>query len=221
MKGKLIAIEGTDASGKATQARLLLRHFRKNRKKAALISFPRYSTFFGSLIGKYLRGEFGAKEKFPPKAAAILYALDKYSAADEIEKKLLQGFAVILDRYTASNIAHQGAKFINPQKRAIFIKWVSELESALPAPNITFFLDVPVSVSQKLMRGKDRKKKYRGKKSRDIHEADLKYLERTRKIYLQLSKQKKWARISCISAGKLRKKEEIHKEIVKNLQRIK
>ena len=148
----------------------------------------------------------------------MLYALDKYSASDEIRQKLSRGFTVILDRYTASNIAHQGAKFTNTKKRNHFIKWVSDLESALPKPAVIFFLDVPVSVSQKLMKGEDRKKKYRKGKTKDIHESDLKYLERTRKIYLQLSKQKKWKKINCVFQGKLKQKNEIYQEILKTLK---
>ncbi len=218
MKGKLIVIEGTDASGKATQTKLLLNHFKKKRKKVILMSFPRYNTFFGKLIGKYLAGEFGSKEKFSSESAAMLYALDKYSASDEIEKKLSQGFIVILDRYTASNIAHQGAKFTNTKKRNQFINWVSNLESALPKPSFTFFLDVPVPVSQKLMTGGDRKKKYRKGKTKDIHESDLKYLERTRKIYLKLAKQKTWKKINCVSDSKLKPKQEILQEILKTLK---
>ncbi|MFH1240633.1 MAG: dTMP kinase [Candidatus Diapherotrites archaeon] len=218
MKGQLIVIEGTDASGKATQTKLLLNHLRKKRKKAVLMSFPRYNTFFGKIIGKYLSGEFGSKEKFSSESAVMLYALDKYSASDEIEKKLSQGFTVILDRYTASNIAHQGAKFTNTAKRNQFIKWVKNLESTLPKPTFTFFLDVPVPISQKLMKGTDRTKKYRKGKTKDIHESDLKYLERTRKIYLQLAKQKNWKKINCVSNSKLKSKEEIHQEILKTLK---
>lgn len=218
MKGKLIVIEGTDASGKATQTKLLLNHFKKKHKKVILMSFPRYNTFFGKLIGKYLAGEFGSKEKFSPESAAMLYALDKYSASDEIEKKLSHGFTVILDRYTASNIAHQGAKFTDIKKRNQFIKWVSDLESALPKSAVTVFLDVPVLVAQKLMKGKDRKKSYRKGKIKDIHESDLRYLERTRKIYLKLSKQKNWHKINCVSKGKLKSKNLIHREILKTLK---
>ena len=68
------------------------------------------------------------------------------------------------------------------------------------------------------MHGEDRKKKYRKGKTKDIHESDLKYLERTRKIYLQLSKQKNWHKINCVLNGKLKPKNKIHTEILKTLK---
>ena len=41
MKGKLIVIEGTDCSGKETQARLLVKRLNEMGKKAVYMKFPR------------------------------------------------------------------------------------------------------------------------------------------------------------------------------------
>ena len=209
-KGILIVFEGADASGKSTQAKLLCSYLQKSGKKTEMISFPRYKTFFGSLIKKYLFGEFGSKDSLKPEAVAMLYALDKYAAADEIRQHLQQGKTIILDRYIASNIAHQGAKFKTAKKQNEFIKWASKLESSLPQPDLTFYLDVPVEVSQKLM------EKRKGKK--DLHEQDITYLKRTRAIYLKLAKNKNWFKINCTEKKKgrtlMRGKDEIRNEII-------
>ena len=41
-KGKLIVIDGTDASGKATQTALLIKHLKQNGHKVKIVDFPEY-----------------------------------------------------------------------------------------------------------------------------------------------------------------------------------
>lgn len=47
MKCKLISIEGTDGSGKATTVELLKNYLLNNNAKVESISFPRYSETLG------------------------------------------------------------------------------------------------------------------------------------------------------------------------------
>ena len=47
-RGKFIVIDGTDGSGKATQARELVKRLRKKGRKVQTIDFPRYyKNFYG------------------------------------------------------------------------------------------------------------------------------------------------------------------------------
>ena len=209
MPGKLFAIEGADASGKYTQARLLLERLEKGGKEAVLISFPRDETFSGKLVRQYLRGEFGSLQEVRPELAALLYSIDRYNAMPFIEEQLGKGKIVVCDRYIASNIAHQAAKF-KGGKQQEFIKWIEAVEGRLPQPDLTLFLDLPVGVSTKLMQKEGRKK--------DIHEADLAYLEATRQVYLGLCKKPDWIRVDCASGAGIKPREEIHKTVWKKLQ---
>ena len=59
-RGKLIALEGIDGSGKRTQLDLLARELDARGLATLRISFPRYESFFGKLVGRYLNGEFGS-----------------------------------------------------------------------------------------------------------------------------------------------------------------
>ncbi|MCX6798978.1 MAG: dTMP kinase [Candidatus Diapherotrites archaeon] len=204
MKGKLIVIEGADASGKHTQSKLLLQRLRKESFNAELVSFPRYNAFFGKLVLRYLRGGFGGMRSLPPQLPALLYALDRIDAAPKIENALRAGKVVVADRYSASNIAHQAAK-LNGRKRKDFIEWIERVESVLPQPSVSFYLDVPVRVSRRLMEKRGRKK--------DLHERDAVYLEKVRGIYLRLARQPGWKRISCVRRGKLLPAEKIHAQI--------
>jgi dTMP kinase len=201
-------LEGLDSSGKATQARLLEKRLKEKGIKTRIYSFPRYNSLFGKLIGRYLKGEFGKKENIPQEFVSILYSLDRYEIKNEIESLLKKGFVVLMDRYYTSNFAFQGAKFKGKKKKE-FMKWIKKLESRMPSPNAVFFLDVPVEVSQNLM--KTRKQKNYMKTKKDIHEKDIMYQKRVRKTFIELCKQEKnWMLIKCMHKGKLKNIKEIN-----------
>ena len=52
------------------------------------ISFPRYKTKIGSVIGRYLRGGFGDVDTISPYLASSLYALDRLTEKPNIESWL-------------------------------------------------------------------------------------------------------------------------------------
>ena len=66
-KGKLIAIEGTDGSGKATQVKALVERIRAMGIGVVSFSFPRYKTPTGRAIRDYLDGKFGEPTTLPAK----------------------------------------------------------------------------------------------------------------------------------------------------------
>ncbi len=206
MNGKLIVIEGSDASGKHTQAAQLIERLKKEGFEAELVSFPRYEGFFGNLAKKYLSGDFGAMESLGVEVPSLLYALDRYDAAKPISESLSQGKIVVADRFTASNIAHQAAK-LPDEKRQGFAEWLLSVESRLPKPAVTIYLDVPVDVSQRLMQEEGRQK--------DLHEQNVDYLRDVRKIYLKLASSAGWKKIECVKSEKLLSISEIHELVWK------
>jgi len=211
MPGTLVVIEGADATGKTTQVKLLVEALKKEGKQAVSLSFPRYETFFGGLVKKYLKGEFGKLHEVKPEVAALLYSLDRFDAMPLIEDSLKKGKFVVCDRYIASNIAHQASKFPS-KKRGEFISWLETVESRLPKPSLTIFLDLPVPVSAKLMQGRPQEK--------DIHELDLDYLEATRQVFLSLSKKPNWARIDCAEKNGAKSREAIHEIVWQKVEKL-
>ncbi len=222
-RGLLIALEGTDSSGKATQAQLLFERLQRRGFVVELASLPRYHEFFGSLVGKYLAGEFGSKEELPPEFASLLYTLDRYHMKNDLERKLGLGVSFVFNRYRASNLAHHGAKFLKKTGQENFVKWLKTVESRLPKENATVFLNMPEEAAQKLMNGKDRQQDYRQGKTKDQHESDVAYLARTREIFKRLARKEKWVWVDCaFKEGKewvVRSKEEISVEVWKKLQK--
>ena len=73
-------------------------------------------------------------------------------------------------------------------------------------------MDIPFEISQKLM--EDRENKITGKKEKDIHEKDKKYLKNAYEVAKELSVRYGWNVISCVNEGKLRRIEDINDEML-------
>ena len=110
--GKLIVLEGTDGSGKATQTAALLERLQREHIDCRKIEFPRYQEESSALIREYLRGDFGDKPSdVNAFAASTFYAVDRYASyQQDWGAYYRQGGLVIADRYTTSNAVHQGSK---------------------------------------------------------------------------------------------------------------
>ncbi len=211
-KGILIAIEGLDSSGKETQTKLLAQKLKKEGFKIKTISFPRYNNQSSFAIKKYLSGKYGKIDEISAKEASLFYALDRYDASNQIKKWLGSKYVVIADRYTGSNMAHQGTKLKNQKELNKFLTWLSDLEYntlKIPKPNLNILLHVNAEIVKKIMKNK---------KVKDAHERNFKYLEKVEKTYLEIAeKYKNFKTIECIKKNTLISKEEINKLLYKKI----
>ncbi len=180
-KGLLIVFEGLDGCGKSTQAGLFAAACVRAGRKARLVHFPAYESATGRLIAAHLRGD----RKAPPKAMAVLYALNKYEYASLIYKLLKNGIIVVVDRYTASNAAYQSARAKGKQKQEALEKWVFLLEKLLPRPDAVVLIDVPAETACRNNLSKRARKYLAGKK--DSYEGDLAFQRKVRARYLKLA----------------------------------
>ncbi|MCL1973333.1 MAG: dTMP kinase [Bacteroidetes bacterium] len=184
-----IVLEGLDGAGKSTQINYLQDFFKARGQKSKFIHFPRFDApVYGSLMAQFLRGDLGRMDQVSPTLVALLFAEDRHHAAPQIREWIAQGYVVIADRYVYSNIAYQCAKVEEIEKQKILRDWILQTEFGdfnLPRPDLNLFLDVPLAfVAQKLgvpREGEDRA--YLNGKS-DIHEADLRFQERVRQVYI-------------------------------------
>lgn len=165
-RGKFIVISGPDGTGKRTQAKLLAERMRRNNLVVNEIDFPQYEiNFFGDLIGRYLRGEFGEADKVNPYLSSVLYACDRLESSESIDFLLRNGGNFIADRYVSDNQIHQGGRIANKTKRKEFLDFLEEMEFLVfkvPRPDTVIYLDVPLEISLALLKNKSAKerKKY-------------------------------------------------------------
>lgn len=226
-KGKFVVIDGLDGSGKKTQLDLLVKYCKKRRIRVATVDFPQYyKTFFGRLVGRYLKGEFGNLRQTSPYLAALTYAGDRWQAKPIMKKALKEGRLLLANRYTSSSMAFMAAKFFKESEQNKCIKWIGKLEQEVygcPKEDLLVYLSVPPTLGQKLVLQKG-KRKYVGNKNKyDIHEENIVYLKRVEKIYLRLVKRfEHWIKIKCLdNGGNLKTPEEIHQLIIRTLKKRK
>lgn len=214
--GKIIVIEGTDCSGKETQANLLIKNLKKENYKVDSLSFPDYNTPTGKIIGgPYLGKEYICNSWFKEgavtvdnKVASLYYAADRRYHLDEIKKLKKENDVLILDRYTYSSMAHQGGRTHTQKERLQMYKWLENLEFEyleLPRPDIVIFLHMPYQYSLEL-RNKRREKA-------DEYEKSEQHLKDAENAYIELSNLYNFKIINCVENFKIKTKEQINKEI--------
>jgi dTMP kinase len=221
-RGRLIAIEGIDGSGKHTQARLLEHSLQSKGFEVYATGFPQYESWFGTMVGKFLNGDFGSLQAVDPHFSALLYAGDRFEAKARIESSLKDGKIVLIDRYVASNMAHQVARAA-PDKRSEFLRWIEHLEYSiygLPREDLILYLRVPPAEAQKLVAQKSERNYTRA--SHDLLEKSLHHLEDAAEMYDMLSRSRPWATIQCYDAqnGTVRLPEDISAEVQSAIQPV-
>lgn len=145
-------------------------------------------------------------------AASTFYAVDRYASYQCVWKDYYQGGGfVVSDRYTTSNAVHQGSK-VPEGERAEFFRWLYDLEydrMGLPRPDLVVLLDMPVELSEQLMRKREQSTGTHA----DIHERDEDYLKKCRDVALHAAKYYGWRTVSCAKDGAIRGVEDIHEEV--------
>ncbi len=223
MSGKLIIIEsGSDASGKATQTKILYERLINEGYNVKKVEYPNYESNSSALVKMYLNGDFGKNATdVDPYIASTFYAVDRYASyKTEWEEFYKNGGIILADRYTTSNMVHQASK-MDEKDRDKYLDWLFDYEYnfyKIPKPNGVIFLDVPVEISQELM--KNRKNKINGDSKKDIHESDIKYLKKSYNNSIYIANKYDWIKINCVINNNLRSIEDINDEIYENVKKI-
>lgn len=191
MKGRLIVIDGLNGSGKQSQTEMLVSRLNAEGILSKRVEFPQYGTDSGKLIKRYLNGEFG--EEVNPYMGSLPYAIDrKMSAENELNRYLEDGYVIICDRYTSSNMIHQGSYFAHGGERDAYLDWITNFEykfMKLPKPDMTIYLKVDPIITINLM--KDREEL-------DMHEKNEAYIDVCFETAQYVANRYNWTTIDCI-----------------------
>lgn len=221
MKGKFIVIEGTDGSGKKTQAKILCEKLNEAGINCIVQSFPNYDSPACTPVKMYLNGEFGDIGCLDAYQANSLYAVDRLCTMMGLKDHIENGGSIVFDRYVESTMLHQAALIENQEERDKFLDYVNDFEFGklkLPKPDLVIFLDVPVEVSKKLA---DSRGEYKSGNKKDILEQDISHLTKAYNSGKYVANKFGWTQISCLNeSGNLKSIEEISNDIFEVVKKL-
>lgn len=134
-RGKLIAVEGVDGSGKSTQIQLLRSWLESQKLKVF------FSQWNSSELVKSATSKAKKKELLTPTTFSLIHATDFADRYDrQLAPMLKAGYIVLCDRYIFTAFARDTVRGCNPE-------WVRELYKFAVMPDLTFLFKADLEVS--------------------------------------------------------------------------
>ncbi len=142
-RGRLIAVEGLDGSGKSTQIYLLKRWLQLQGVKVF------FSEWNSSELVKSATSKGKKRELLTPTTFSLIHATD---FADRYERQLVPllraGYVVLCDRYIFTAFARDVVRGCRPE-------WVQGIYNFAALPDLTFFFKASLDVSlQRILDGR-------------------------------------------------------------------
>ncbi len=176
----IIVIEGADASGKATQSKLLAEKLGGTR-----FSFPSYESPTGKLILAHLKKEWwcverdtngrgpvfsvDADDQFDARVFQSLQTVNRLESLPDIQAAVAAGKHVVMDRYWQSACVYGALDGLDE----VWLRLVQE--KPMPPADVNILIDVPVEEGFK-----------RRPERRDRYESNRAFLEKVRTKYLEV-----------------------------------
>ncbi|MDP2749273.1 MAG: dTMP kinase [Nanoarchaeota archaeon] len=194
--GKFIAFEGLDGSGSSTQVNMLADYFSKKGIKAHATKEPT-----NNLIGGLIRGQLTNHWKSSQICFQLLFSADRaHHLETEIEPSLSKGNVVITDRYMYSTFAFGPVE--GPD-----MEWLEQINSKFRKPDLTILLKVPPKECVKRIDA--------SRHNIELFEKE----DKLTKVWANYEKiAKKYPNIIIIDGN--RQKEDIHKDIINEVEKI-
>jgi dTMP kinase len=135
IRGKLIAVEGLDGSGKSTQINLLKRWLEREGTK---VFFTEWNS---SALVKKATSRGKKRQLLTPTTFSLIHCTD---FADRYERQILPllhaGYIVLADRYMYTAFARDTVRGCDRD-------WIRKMYSFARPPDITLFFNVPLEVA--------------------------------------------------------------------------
>lgn len=142
-KGKFIALEGIDGSGKTLQTQKVVSLLKKKGYKVISTKEPT-----DRVIGKFIKKDIlTGKVKLPPVAIQYLFSADRSDHQKEIEDYLKKGYVVVTDRYFWSAVCYGIADLDQIADYYLTVLSVLSPYNRFITSDATFFLDIPLKTA--------------------------------------------------------------------------
>lgn len=183
-----ITFEGPEGCGKSTQMRLLADYLREQGADVLVTREPG-----GTAIGEAVRAillDPAYAEMLPLTEFLLFSAARAQHVGQVIRPHLARGGIVLCDRYADSSLAYQG---YGGQLDLEALRLISRFATGDLAPDLSFYLDVPVEV------GLRRKARGSGDAWNRMEQKELDFHHRVRAGYLALIAQEpnRWVRVDA------------------------
>jgi dTMP kinase len=218
-RGKLIVLEGGDASGKTTQLKLLVSKLESEGKEVVNMHFPKHDISFGKVVDAYLRGEYGDKKLIPPEFVAMLYMSDFYESKNEMNRLLNEGKNIVLSRFFTSTLTYQTALAKEEEKDALR-KWIYDVCERLPQPDLVLVLYVPAVIANNFLDNANRNEAYKLGAKKDQHENDFEFQKDYMKEFDKAINKFGWKKIDCVENSTLKSMDSIHSLVWDEVKKI-
>ena len=152
-KGKLIAFEGLDGSGKTTQINLLKYYFdsRFPKQKTEIIKFPTY---------KFIKEDFYNQDLSNTTIQLLCLAEIVETMEKEVIPKLNNGVNILLDRFILSNYLHYSIGGCNDYISQEFKYSLLDLPFIEEYLTANIWIDVSPQIALKNLNGRGNKNKF-------------------------------------------------------------
>lgn len=182
IRGKLIAVEGLDGSGKSTQINLLKRWLELEGTK---VFFTEWNS---SALVKKATSRGKKRQLLTPTTFSLIHCTD---FADRYERQILPllhaGYIVLADRYMYTAFARDTVRGCDRD-------WIRKMYSFARPPDITLFFNVPLEVAlSRILSGRPQLKYHEAGMdlglSTDPYESFRLFQERIYKEYLRMAEE--------------------------------
>lgn len=205
--GLLIAFDGLDSSGKATQTRQLTDRLMRHGYTVRHFATPDYSIPSGQELKLRLQNKVGNWQETPWEDKMRFFATNRAEHKEEVLAALERGEVVLYDRYVPSSLAFMTVEALESQQVDLYRKEVQDAvereeytRNGMPKESVSIFLDVPPAVSTNLL-----------EKRKELMQDDDEYtdlLEVQERLYneydvLNLSDPTHYVRIKCVAGDEL------------------
>ncbi|WP_408925278.1 dTMP kinase [Corynebacterium sp. YSMAA1_1_F7] len=183
----IVSFEGVDGAGKNTLVMAVEKELVAREVPVARIAFPRYEESNAAMLAREALHENLGDLIDSVHGMATLFALDRAEIGVELASFDADGYMILIDRYTASNVAYSAARTHGDV--AEVGEWIMQLEQdmlGIPAPDLQILVDVEAQVAGQRAESREAQDQTR---ARDAYERDRSLQERTVQAYRALAEQ--------------------------------